>query len=68
MVVVSNNSTLRKQPLPIITGIQEQATKAQFRLARHCIRTVRFAQASYHRSADEEINTPRDHILFFEPI
>lgn len=67
MVVISNNSTLRKQELPIIAGIQERGCNVGFKLARHCIRTVRFAQASYHKSADEEIRTPRDHILFFEP-
>ncbi len=68
MAVISNNSTLRKQELPIIEGIQERGEKVGFKLTRHCIRTVRYAQASYHRSADEEIRTPRDHILFFEPI
>jgi SAM-dependent methyltransferase len=68
MVVISNNSTLRKQELPIIEGIIERAGVTGFKLARHCIRAVRFAQASYHRSADEEIRTPRDHILFFEPV
>jgi hypothetical protein len=30
-------------------------------------REVRFAQASYRRSPDPEIRTPRDHILFLEP-
>jgi site-specific DNA-methyltransferase (cytosine-N4-specific) len=68
MVIISNNSTLRKQELPIIPGIEESAQAVGFKLARHCIRTVRFAQASYHRSADDEIRTPRDHILFFEPV
>lgn len=68
MVVISNNSTLRKQELPIIEGIISRATATGFKLARHSIRTVRFAQSSYHKSADAEIRTPRDHILFFEPI
>jgi site-specific DNA-methyltransferase (cytosine-N4-specific) len=68
MVVISNNSTLRKQELPIIEGIIGRGESVGFRLARHSVRTVRFAQASYHKSADAEIRTPRDHILFFEPV
>lgn len=67
LVVISNNSTLRKRELPIIPGILRGARKAGFEPVRHAIRTVRYAQASYHRSADAEIRTPRDHILFFEP-
>lgn len=67
LVVISNNSTLRKRELPIIPGILRDAASAGFRPVRHAVRSVRYAQASYHRSADAAIRTPRDHILFFEP-
>ena len=67
VVVISNNSTLRKVDLPIISGIQERAGNVDLRLVRHVVRAVKYAQSSYHKSADDEIRTPRDHILFFEP-
>ena len=50
----------------MIRGIRAGAVEAGFELVRHCVRTVHFAQASYHRSADGAIRTPRDHVLFFD--
>lgn len=66
LVIVTANSTLRKQPLPIIEAIDQGSRSVGWQLKRRIERRVRFAQSSYHRSADPEITRPSDEILIFE--
>lgn len=64
-VVVTANSTLRKEPLSITEPFIDHAQEAGWHLVRHAIRKVRFAQASYHRSADADIQRPHDEVMIF---
>jgi DNA modification methylase len=63
--VVVNNSTLRDVRLPVVDRLTARAEQIGFRLDNHFCRTVRYAQASYHRSAREDKRVSEDHILFF---
>lgn len=66
LVVVTADSTLRKERLDILDPLTAEASKVGWRLTRRILRKVRYAQASYHRSADREIQRPDDEILIFE--
>ena len=66
LVFVTADSTLRKQRLAILEPLIAGTTREGWRLVRRARRKVRFAQASYHRSADAAIERPDDEILMFE--
>jgi hypothetical protein len=66
LVVVTADSTLRKERLDILDPLTAEAAKFGWRLSRRILRKVRYAQASYHRSADQDIQRPDDEILIFE--
>ncbi len=66
LVFVTADSTLRKQRLAILEPLIAGTTREGWRLVRRARRKVRFAQASYHRSADAAIQRPDDEILMFE--
>lgn len=63
--LVVNNSTLRDKQLPVIDRLSAEALRVGFSLEEHTIRNVMFSQARYHKSADENIQTKEDHIIFF---
>lgn len=63
--IVTADSTLRKERLEIIQPLVEGAARLGWKLERHVIRKIRYAQASYHRSADPTIQRPEDEVLFF---
>ena len=65
-VVVTADSTLRKQKLDILNPLIDDASKVGWKLTRRILRKVRYAQASYHRSADKDIQRPDDEIMIFE--
>ena len=67
-VIVTADSTLRKERLEIIQPLIIGAKDNGWKLTRHVIRKVHFAQSSYHRSADSEIQRPEDEILYFNAI
>lgn len=62
--VVVNNSTLRDVRLPVVDRLISEAEQIGFKLDNHFCRTVRYAQASYHRSAREDKKVNEDYILF----
>lgn len=64
-IVVTADSTLRKERLPILDPLVSDAEKLGWSLERRIIRRVRYAQASYHKSADADIRRPNDEILIF---
>ncbi|WBV43526.1 DNA methyltransferase [Pseudoroseomonas cervicalis] len=66
LVVVTADSTLRKERLDILDPLTAEASQVGWRLTRRILRKVRYAQASYHRSADQDIQRPDDEILIFE--
>jgi site-specific DNA-methyltransferase (cytosine-N4-specific) len=63
--VVVNNSTLRDVRLPVVDRLTTVAEQIGFKLDNHFCRNVRYAQASYHRSAREDKKVSEDYILFF---
>ena len=65
LCLVVNNSTLRDVRLPVVERLTRRAESTGFTLRRHFDRAVRYAQASYHRSARADKRVNRDHILFF---
>jgi hypothetical protein len=65
LAVVTADSTLRKQRLSIIQPFIRGAEAVGWKLERHAVRKVYFAQASYHKSADPEIVRPEDEVMFF---
>lgn len=66
LVIVTADSTLRKRRLDILDPMIDDAAQVGWRLRRRILRKVRFAQASYHRSADQDIQRPDDEVLIFE--
>ena len=66
LVIVTADSTLRKQDVGIMPLLISQSKSTPWILTRRVRRTVRFAQASYHRSADKDIKRADDEILFFK--
>jgi DNA modification methylase len=65
LVFVTADSTLRKQQLEVLEPLIAGVEAAGWTLVRRAIRQVRFAQASYHRSADSEITRPEDQVVIF---
>jgi len=67
-VLVTSNSTLGDEQLPVIDRLVEKAQSQSFDLTRHYVRRARNGSASYHRSArlDKVIN--QDHVLLFIPV
>jgi site-specific DNA-methyltransferase (cytosine-N4-specific) len=66
LVVVTADSTLRKQRLDILDPLIAEAVKVGWKLERRIVRKVRYAQASYHKSFDAEIQRPDDEIMIFQ--
>jgi hypothetical protein len=66
--IVTADSTLRKERLAIIKPLIAGAEGVGWKLERHAIRKVYFAQSSYHRSADPEIVRPEDEVLIFRAV
>jgi hypothetical protein len=67
-VVVTADSTLRKERLDILDPLTAEAARVGWKLTRRIVRKVRYAQASYHRSADQDIQRPDDEILIFDAV
>jgi len=63
--VITADSTLRKDRLSVIKPFIAGAEGVGWKLERHAVRKVHFAQSSYHRSADPEIVRPEDEVLIF---
>jgi site-specific DNA-methyltransferase (cytosine-N4-specific) len=68
LVVVTADSTLRKERLDILDPLTAEAARVGWKLTRRIVRKVRYAQASYHRSADQDIQRPDDEILIFDAV
>lgn len=66
LVFVTADSTLRKAPLAVLDPLIAASEATGFTLVRRARREVRFAQASYHRSADAAIQRPDDQVVIFE--
>lgn len=65
LCLVDNNSTFRDESLPVIEDLILGAFDCGFRAEKHVTRSVRFAQASYHRSGRADKQTKEDHLVFF---
>jgi len=63
--VVVNDSTLREVRLPVVNRFKSDAEIIGFSVDRHFSRPVKFAQASYHRSARDDKKVEEDSIIFF---
>lgn len=63
--VVVSDSKLRETQLPVVDRLICAAADANLSLAKHMLRPVSFAQASYHKSANPNIRTTEDHVLLF---
>lgn len=68
LVIITSNSTLRDERLPVVDRLLEEATASGigFTLRKVVRRSVKFAQASYHRSARQDKVTAEDFILFLQ--
>ena len=66
LCIVVNDSTLREEQLPVIDSFVEACKNLGFKFIEHEIRDVLFTQAQYHRSANQNIITKEDHLLYFE--
>jgi site-specific DNA-methyltransferase (cytosine-N4-specific) len=64
--IVVNDSTLREEQLPVIDSFITVCKEIGFRHSAHEIRDVIGTQAQYHRSANPNIITKEDHLLYFE--
>jgi DNA modification methylase len=65
LCVVVNDSTLREVRLPVAARFKSEAEKVGFVVESHFSRPVKYAQASYHRSARDDKRVEEDSILFF---
>ncbi|WP_394513095.1 DNA methyltransferase [Priestia aryabhattai] len=65
LCVVVSDSTLREEQLPVVESLIKGAESINLRLHEHFIREVSFTQASYHKSANPNIKTNEDHVLYF---
>lgn len=64
--VVVSDSTLREEQLPVVKKIIESANNVGLVLEDHYLREVAFTQASYHKSANPNIKTNEDHLMYFK--
>ncbi len=64
--IVVNDSTLREEQLPVIDSFIKACERLGFTYMAHEIRDVVFTQAQYHRSANQNIVTKEDHLIYFE--
>lgn len=62
--LVVNNSTLGEVRLPVVNRLTKEAKKIGFTTNGHFKRPVKFAQASYHRSARLDKKTVEDYLIF----
>jgi len=67
LCVVTNNSTFKDERLPVVERIVKAgcADGVGLKLHQICRRKVRFAQATYHRSARVDKVTTEDQMIFF---
>jgi DNA modification methylase len=64
--IVVNDSTLREEQLPVIDSFIKACKDIGLKYYAHEIRDVIGTQAQYHRSANQNIITKEDHLLYFE--
>lgn len=62
--LVVNDSTLRDVRLPVTKTLLERASGIGFSLHLHEIRSIKFSQATYHKSARSDKVTDKDHLIF----
>ncbi|WP_421924954.1 hypothetical protein [Lysinibacillus capsici] len=65
LCVVVSDSTLREKQLPVVSKLIEAASEVGLNLDEHFLREVAFTQASYHKSANPNIKTNEDHLMYF---
>lgn len=63
--IVIGNSTLREEQLPIIPTLFEECEKKGIKCERVIERPIKHSQATYHKSANPNINSKTDYILIF---
>lgn len=63
--IVIGNSTLREEQLPIIPTLLEKCKARAIRCERVIERPIKHSQATYHKSANPNINSKADYILIF---
>lgn len=66
LVIVIGNSTLAEKQLPIIPNILEICAPNEIKYKEIIERPINFSQASYHRSANNNIKSDSDFILVFK--
>ena len=68
LCIVTSNSTLREERLPVVEQIIERGCSPRIGFSVHEVfkREVKFAQASYHRSARADKLTAEDFVVFFK--
>lgn len=64
--IVVSDSTLNEEQLPVVNSFIRVCKKIGFKYIDHEIREVAFTQAKYHRSANRNILTKEDHLIYFE--
>jgi site-specific DNA-methyltransferase (cytosine-N4-specific) len=64
LCVVVSNSTLRDVRLPVVDRLSEEARAIGFTVDCCYLRGVKYASASYHRSARDDKKTEQDYLLF----
>lgn len=64
LCVVVSNSTLRDVRLPVVERLSAEAERIGFRVDCCYSRGVKYASASYHRSARDDKKTEQDYLLF----
>ncbi|KAA2396108.1 hypothetical protein F2Y18_15805 [Bacillus cereus] len=65
LCVVVSDSTLREKQLPVVSRLIKVAQEVGLELDDHYLREVAFTQASYHKSANPNIKTNEDHLMYF---
>ena len=63
--IVIGNSTLREEQLPIIPTLFEKCNEKGIKCERVIERPIEHSQATYHKSANPNINSKVDYILIF---
>ena len=63
--IVIGNSTLREKQLPIIPTLFERCKARAIRCKRVIERPIKHSQATYHKSANPNINSKADYLLIF---
>ncbi len=66
LALVTSNSTLGDQELPVIDRLAHEADHHGWTILKHLERTAHFGSATYHRSARTDKVIQRDHVLVFK--